>query len=283
MNFLWLITYSLLLIAAVPGCSRAPATPKPEAQEVETALPPVAKEEAEQFTLANYADDGRKHWEVVGKTANLMTDVIHLTDITATAYGAETNVTLTAKTGTFDRQDRDIQLRQDVKAVTTEGTTLTTQSLDWNAERQVASSQEWTTVERDTLTVHGLGAEGSPALKEVRFHRDVQVDLKPATVITCAGPLHVDYARSHARFWRDVHVRDPRGDIWADRMDVRFDPKTRKLTEVQCWGHVRIQRGIQQARAHRAVYRQADGTITLIGHPRVTFYADQAQHEPPAP
>lgn len=269
------------LVWALPGCGRRPAREAAaKAKAEETVLPPVAKEEVETFALANYTDDGHKRWEVGGKTANLMAELIHLTDVTAIAYGEETNVTLTAREGTFDRQERNIQLTHDVRAVTTEGTVLTTETLAWNAERQVASSPDWTTVERENMVVQGQGAEGSPQLKQVRFQRDVQVDLKPATKITCRGPLQVDYPRRRARFWRDVHVQDPRGQIWADRMDVRIDPKTQKLSEVQCWGHVRIQQGQQLARAHRAVYRQQAGTIVLIGHPRVTFYADEAQREP---
>lgn len=273
--------YSVLLLAVVlTGCSRAPATSAQKAEPSETTLP-VAKEEAEVLTLASYTDDGRKQWEVLGKTANLAAEVIELMDITATAYGDEVNATLTAREGTFDRQARNVYLERDVKVVTTEGTTLTTQSLTWDSERQVAATDDWTTVQRDTLTVQGQGAVGSPSLKRVRFHEQVRVDLQPSTTITCRGPLEVDYERYRARFRRQVRVRDPRGEILADRMDVRIDPQTKRLSQVQCWGHVQIWQEAQWARAHRAVYRQRDGTIVLIGHPRVTFY-EQAERERPA-
>lgn len=276
-----LTAYSVVLSAALlAGCGRSPSGRVREAKEAESALPPVAQEEVQTFNLASYTDEGAKRWEVKGRTANLIADLIELTDLTATAYGEEANVTLTAKEGTFDRQDRRVHLRQDVTAVTTEGTTLRTQSLTWDSDQQVAVSDDWTTVERDTLTVQGQGAVGAAQFKQVRFQEDVRVDLKPSTTITCRGPLIVDYERHRARFWRRVHIRDPRGEIWADRMDVLIDPKTRELSEVQCWGHVKIRQESQLARAHRARYRQWDGKITLIGHPKVTFNAEHVEREP---
>ena len=243
---------------------------------------PAKQDEIQAFNLASFTDEGQKRWEVLGRTAHLTNAIIELVDVTATAYGEEANVTLTAREGTFDRENQHVELRQDVKAVTTEGTTLTTQTLNWDAEQQLASTTDWATVQRDAITVQGQGATGSPALKTVRFQEQVQVDVQPATQITCRGPLEVDYERNRARFWRDVHVRDPRGEIWADRMDVRLDPKTRQLTEVQCWGHVRIKQQAQMARAHRAIYQQHTGKIMLIGHPRVAFSPGEEQNPLPS-
>lgn len=258
------------------GCSRSTSSEKAKKEAKAQEQLPVAKEEVEAFNLASFTEDGSKRWEVLGKTADLAAEIISLSDITATAYG-ETNVTVTAKEGTFNRQDRNIDLKHDVRAVTSEGTILTTESMHWNNDKQTAKTQDWATVTRDTMTVQGQGAVGYPQLKKVRFEEQVQVDAQPATRITCAGPLVVDYERNRARFHRRVYVQDPRGEIWADRMDIRIDPKTKKLHEIQCWGHVRIKRNSQLAKAQRAVYRQSDGKITLIGHPRVVFYSDQAK------
>ncbi|MBI4313430.1 MAG: LPS export ABC transporter periplasmic protein LptC [Candidatus Omnitrophica bacterium] len=275
----WTLWLAVAIAAAVgAGCSRSagPEKDKKAIQEQEEELP-VAKEEVEAFNLSSFSDDGQKRWEVLGKSADLAAELIALSDITATAYGQETNVTVTAREGTFNRQARDIELRDDVRAVTTEGTTLTTETMNWNNEKQTAMTDDWTTVTRDNMVVQGQGAVGYAQLKKVRFQKQVQVDMQPATRITCAGPLVVDYERNHARFHRRVHVQDPRGEIWADRMDVRMNPKTRKLSEIQCWGHVLIQRESQQSKSQRAVYRQRDGKITLIGHPRIVFYPEQAK------
>lgn len=260
---------AVCLMVGSPGCSRPPPPAPPPAAD---AGAPGAGEQIQAFNLASYADDGQKRWDVLGKTADMAEQTIHLTDITATAYDRKASVTLTAKQGTFDRQRQSVHLQEDVKAVTTEGTTLTAPTLDWDAEHQIASTEERATVSRPGLTVQGQGATASPQLKRVRFDRQVQVDLQPSTTITCVGPLEVDYDRHQARFWRRVHVQDPRGDIWADRLDAWIDPKTRQLTHVHCWGHVTIRQAAQVAHARQADYQARSGKIVLIGHPTITYY-----------
>jgi len=263
---------ALALSGALLGCGPPRGRGEPaEKEKQETALPPVASEEVQAFRLASHTEDGRERWEISGRGADLLAETMELSDITATTYGKGVDVTLTAKAGTFDRARRDVFLRGDVRAVTTEGTTLTAPSLVWNAERQVVRTEEWTKVERGQLTVQAQGAVGFPQLARVRFLEDVRVDIAPATTITCEGLLEVDYKRHRASFHRKVHMEDARGQIWADRMDVYMDPKTRALKKVQCWGRVRIQQGLRVAQARRAIYQSAPGTLVLIGHPRVTF------------
>ncbi|MBI4227194.1 MAG: LPS export ABC transporter periplasmic protein LptC [Candidatus Omnitrophica bacterium] len=257
---------ALLLIVGVAGCGRPVAPPADDPP-----AGPAPSDAIQAFNLASYADDGRKRWEVLGTTADMAGATIHLTDVIATTFGEKGHVTVTANEGTFDRERQHVQLQGDVKAVTSDGTTVTAPSMLWDADRQVASTPEWTTVQRGGLTVRGLGATGTPQFKNVRFHEQVRVDVSPSTTITCRGPLEVDYERHRARFWREVRVQDPRGDVWADRMDVRLDPTSQRITQVQCWGHVSIHRPNQVARARRARYETRSGTLVLIGHPSVTY------------
>ena len=272
----WMVAVGMMVPMLGPGWGWAAAS---ESKPADLRAPDT-QDQIETFNLASYADDGSKQWEVVGQSANVADAVIDMKDVAATSYGPQANVTLTAKEGTFNRDQQDVQLRHDVKAVTTEGTTLTTETLAWNANRQIASTPDWTMVQRANMTVQGQGAIGQPQLKKVRFQEQVRVDLQPSTVITCRGPLEVDYDRNRARFWRQVHVTDPRGDIWADRMDVQVHPTTHKLMDVQCWGHVKLQQNGQTARAHRAVYHQTTGKMVLIGHPRIAFHSDQTMEIP---
>lgn len=274
---------AVLLVVGVTGCSHQAPPPPPmaEARLPDGQAPPGDAIQA--FNLASYADDGRKRWEVLGTTADMADTAIRLTDVTATAFGDKTNVTVTAKEGTFDRERQHVDLRRDVKAVTTEGTTLTTQSMAWDADRQIASTPDWATVRRAGLTVQGQGATATPQLKAVRFQERVQVDIHPSTTITCQGPLEIDYERHRARFRRAVHVRDPRGDVWADRMDVMLEPRTHRITQVRCWGHVVIRRETQVAHARRAEYEARTGVMVLVGHPEITYgAAPGADGRPPA-
>lgn len=270
----------LLLAAALAGCGRsappaAPSAPPPAGTSAS------AGDQVETFTLASYGDDGRTRWQVLGQTADIVGELIALSDVTATTYGPKTTVTLTARDGTFNRQTQRVQLNHAVRAVTSDGTVMTTESLVWDAEQQAALSDVRTTVTRQDLVVQGDGAVGTPQLKRVRFLRRVRVEAAPSTVVTCAGPLVVDYGRSRARFWRAVHVQDPRGEIWADRMDLRWHPTTHRIRDVQCWGHVRVRRPAQESRSARALYRQPDGLMVLIGHPQIMVRETPLVYERP--
>ncbi len=277
-SFRWVVVGLLCLTL---GCSQAREVPEPEVEEepLEEETIPVAKEEISAFALASYADDGSKQWEVKGQSADILLELIELNQVNADAFGEKVDVNLTAREGTYNRKTQDVYLEHDVEVNTSNGTRLRTDTLDWNAHDQLASTEDWATVDRERIQVTGKGMTGQPGLKQVRFKRNVRVDLEPNTVITCRSTLDVDYRRSRARFWRRVHVRDERGDIWADRMDVWMDPETEELKEVRCWGHVVIEQGPQVAKAHRAVYRQPEGKIILMGHPNIRYYPEGTQGE----
>jgi lipopolysaccharide export system protein LptA len=86
--------------------------------------------------------------------------------------------------------------------------------------------------------------------------------------------MEVDYGRRKARFWRNVLVKDAKGTIRSDRLDVALDPKTNVIEKASFFGHVRINQGSQVATAHRANYWQPLGRTSLIGHPKLTLAAN---------
>lgn len=229
------------------------------------------------FTLVGHNEAGRRKWEVRGETADLMADVVELSPVRATSFG-QVQLNLSAAKGRFNKSTRDIHLEGDVVAVTSDGAKLTTQSMDWVQEREEGRSEDWVRVSRPGMTATGLGGVGYPKLKRVRLERKVTVrlqDAKGRTRITCDGPMEVDYARHKARFWRNVWVRDGKGVIRADRMDVSLHPKTNQIEKATFWGHVRIRQGKQRAFANRVNYWQPLGHIQLVGHPKLVLMPEQ--------
>jgi hypothetical protein len=127
------------------------------------------------------------------------------------------------------------------------------------------------------MTALGLGGTGYPRMKRVWLERRVTVTLedpKGKTVITCDGPMEVDYGRHKARFWRNVKVVDAKGEIRSDRLDVAFAPQTNRMDKAVFWGHVVIDHGDENARANRVNYWQLLERIQLVGHPRITLTTD---------
>lgn len=262
-NFLPAAAVFVYLLAGI-GCGERhlpptggnPSVPAPSA----TAVPEAGRDVVSTFTLVGHSEDGRRNWAVEGQTADLLSEVVLLEPVKAKSFG-RTEVVLTARRGEFHKTSRDVHLEEEVVVTASDGTKLTTDVLDWKAEEQTATSPGWVTVTRPGMTVTGRGGTGFPKLKQVRLEKEVTMILsgegEPGeTVITCDGPMEVDTERNRARFWRNVRVRDSRGTIEADRMDVAFEEGTNQLEKTAFWGHVRIEQEGRTATAHRAVYWQ---------------------------
>lgn len=228
------------------------------------------------FTLIGHTEAGRKKWQVQGETADLLSETVQLSPVRAVSYG-KVQVHLKADHGWFSKASQNVRLEGNVVATTSDEAQMTTDSLDWIQERETGTTPDWVQLVRQGMTATGLGGTGFPTLKRVRLEKQVTVTLQNAqgevTVITCDGPMESDYGRQKARFWRNVLVRDGKGFIRSDRLDVTLDPKTRELEKATFWGHVKIHQKDQVAYANRANYWQAQGRIQLIGHPRLMTFA----------
>ncbi len=261
-----------------------------------TGLSPAASSEKANdaistFTLIGHTETGRKKWEVQGETADLLGEVVQLSPVKARSFG-EVQVDLTARRGRFRKSTQDVILQKEVVVTTSDGARLTTNSLKWFAQRGMATTLDPVKVTRPGIEVTGLGAVAFPKLKRVRLERKIAVHLQGKegkTLITCQGPMEVDYARRKARFWRDVVVRDAKGFTRSDRLDLTLAPKTNRVQEAHFWGHVEIHQPNQVAYAHRASYwvnaamGMVPGTASrtlLTGHTKLVMLSGELkEHE----
>ena len=228
------------------------------------------------FQLVGHTDAGRKKWEVQGETADLMAENVDLSPVRATSYG-QTEIHLSAQKGRFNKSSQNIHLAGDVVVTTSDAAELTTQSLNWVESRGEGSTEDWVRVTQPGITALGLGGTGYPKKKRVWLERRITVTLddpKGKTVITCDGPMEVDYGRNKARFWKHVKVVDAKGEICSDRLDVAFDPRTHRMDKAVFWGHVVIDHGEEKARANRVNYWQLVERIQLMGHPKLVLTTD---------
>ena len=175
-----------------------------------------------------------------------------------------------------------MHLEGNVKANTSDGAKLATDYLNWEAKEQRVTTDAVVDVEKENMQVTGSGAVALPNLKQVTFKENVTVNIKPKeadkekglTVITCTGPLEVEYEKNLAIFNKDVTVEDERGKLYADKMNVYLEPKTRTITKVIASGNVRIVRGENTTYSERAEYTKSDGRVVLTGSPKLVIYGD---------
>ena len=260
------------------------------------------------FSLSGFADKGKKSWDLAGKTADIFDNVIKLKDVVGNMYGESENIKLTANKGDFDKVEGKVHLEEKVMITTSSGAKLTTESLDWDRKNQVVSTDQKVNIERENMIATALGAIGQPSLNKVNLVKDVQVEIasvkkegassesaKSKTIITCDGPLEVDYQNNIATFKNNVKVDNNDALIYSDIMDVYFAkpdkaapqkeaPKKEaagaapslmgsKIEKLVARGNVKIVKGENTSYSDEATYLGADKKIILTGKPRLVLYS----------
>lgn len=263
-------------------------------------------QEAEQtiadFNLSGFGEQGKKSWELSGKSADIFSDIVKLKDIIGKLYGKEEDIKLTAQEGSFDKQQALIHLEKDVVITTSSGAQLTTDYLDWDRKNQVISTKAPVNIKKEDMITKAQGAVGHPDLNKMSLERDVTVEINPKDeqsketvpqnkiIITCDGPLEIDYQNNVAVFNNNVKVEQKDVTIYSDTMDVYFikadTEKSSKeaaspmfmgtnLNKIICRGNVKIVRGENISYSDEAVYTASDKKIVLTGRPKLIIYSSE--------
>lgn len=268
-----------------------------------------SNQQINDFSLVGYGERGKKSWDLSGKTADIFEDKVSLKTITGNFYGEDEDVKLTADSGDFNKLNSTVHLEQNVVITTSSGTKLTTDSLDWDRKNQVVRTEDVVNILRDNIVTVARGAVGQPGLKKVALEKDVRLDINPAAedksqeekaaqekiVITCEGPLEIDYGKNIASFYNNVKVERDKTQIFSDRMDVYFIASkneekesedaagtaqipaamTSKIDKIVARGNVKIVQGENVSYSEEATYSAADKKIILSGRPKLIIYSTE--------
>jgi lipopolysaccharide assembly outer membrane protein LptD (OstA) len=98
---------------------------------------------------------------------------------------------------------------------------------------------------------------------------------KEPLIITCSGPLEIEYDKNIATFHNNVHViESPTSEIFCDRMVAEFDFKNKKINKVTAFDNVRIVKDGNTSYSDQAVYTNDDKKIVLTGSPKLIIYSE---------
>ncbi|MDD5044788.1 MAG: LPS export ABC transporter periplasmic protein LptC, partial [Candidatus Omnitrophica bacterium] len=118
----------------------------------------TADQQFSDFNLVSYGEKGKKLWEIDGKSADILSDIVKLTQVVANVYGAEEDINIKADKGDFDKTNNKMHLEKNVVITTSKGGKLTTDSLDWDRKEELISTKAPVALERDNMVVIGQGA-----------------------------------------------------------------------------------------------------------------------------
>jgi len=231
------------------------------------------------FNFAGYEDGGKKTWDISAEAADILTDVVHMQQITGKTYGDDDTMQLVADKGDYKKTEGKLHLQDNVVGTSESGAKFTTDSLDWDANEGLITTEDKVHIQKDNMSSTGTGIIAHQELKKVQFQKDVTVNIDrevesgmQRTVITCDGPLDIDYGGEVAIFNDNVVATDEQGKMYADKMTVYFNSKTKKIRKVVCSGNVKIDNDQNSAYSELVTYDSDDQKARLTGRPCLIFY-----------
>ncbi|MDP8259427.1 MAG: LPS export ABC transporter periplasmic protein LptC [Candidatus Gygaella obscura] len=257
------------------------------------------------FNLSGYSQQGKKSWDVKGKTADFLDEKVNLSDIDANSYKDKDTINLVADKGVFDKAEGKLHLQENVVITTDSGARLVTDSLDWSQSEDLIDTQDKVNIEHPAFNADGKGLKANPSLDKASLLKDVEVTLKDEdsnqesiqeesderTVITCDGPLEVDYEKGMAIFYENVKASNSvQGDIYCDELFTFFksnktadesndslSDKGGKIDKIVAKGNVKIVKGENITFSDEAVYDVVQKKIILTGTPKLFIYSDEME------
>lgn len=235
-------------------------------------------EESEQykvydFSFSKYNMSGTKELEIEGESADMFAKVVKLNNVIAKAYAEDMPVTITADTGSFDKESSTVHLRKNVVATTDDGVRLKTEALDIHADTSTVETDVLAEIEKDDVYLEGVGALCENNFRKITFYKNVKVivrhseDADATVVITCDGTLDVDTDKNKATFHDNVIAVDKNGTLKADAMDVYYDKVLKQMKKMYAYGNVVIERGGDKTFCDSAVYLMDEDRVILDGDP----------------
>ncbi len=278
------------LCAAFVGCAKSGGKPQGKAPAVAAVPDPNAAQQMSGFILTGYEPDGTKRWVLNGKGASVDGHIVSILHPDAVGNEPGRTAFLTASAAQINQDNRHVRMEHEVTIHTSDGLWLTSPILHWLPDRNEVATDQAVRIETDHMLVRGYEAEGLTQLKHAKILRDIEMVLNPSdhdrpnggskqVTITCDGPLSFDYEHNVATFEENVHVKDPNGDLYSDKLVAYLDPKAHTIRYAEAMGRVRIHQNQNTALSERAVYEPAAGKITLIGKPSLLVYPSQGNKE----
>ena len=242
----------------------------------------AATQQLQGFNLNGYDNNGEKAWDVNGTKADVSDANIQITNVDANYYGKEpTN--LTANHGTIDKTNGNVHLQDNVVITSNDrGTTMTTDTLDWNRNKDLVSTQDPVKITDEQGVVTGQGMQAHPNLKKAKINKNVKAVVNTTSkddpdnqviTVTSDGPMQMDQVKMFAVF--NIHViaveASTGRELQCDKMEIWFDQATKKIKRAICTGYVKAIQGPDVSLADKMIYEGTTQVLTMIGRPKIVF------------
>jgi LPS export ABC transporter protein LptC len=247
-----------------------------------------SSQQLQGFNLNGYDNNGEKTWDINGTKADISDANIQITNVDANFYGKQ-QANLTADHGTIDKVNGNVNLKDNVVVTSVDrGTQMTTDTLDYNRNKDLVSTQDPVKIVDEQGVVTGQGLTAHPNLKKAKINKHVKavVNTQPqgdpdsqVVTITSDGPMQMDQAAMYAVF--NIHViaveASTGRELHCDKMEIWFNQVTKKIKKAICTGHVIAIQGSDKSYSDKMIYMGDTQVLTMIGRPKIVFFTDSAK------
>lgn len=251
-------------------------------ETVESGASGSSGQQLQGFNLNGYNTNGEKAWDINGTNADIADNDIQITNVNANFYGKD-NANLTADHGTIDKSNGNVNLKDNVVITAVDrGTTMTTDALDYNRNKDLMSTQDPVKIVDQQGVVTGQGMVAHPNLKKAQINKNVKAKVHTQgqgdpddqiITITSDGPMQMNQATMYAVF--NIHViaieAGTGRELHCDKMEVWFNQATKKIKKAICTGHVVAIQGPNVSYADKMIYEGETQLLTMIGRPKIVF------------
>ncbi len=241
-----------------------------------------SSQQLQGFNLNGYSNTGEKAWDVNGTKADISDTNIQITNVDANFYGSQ-QANLTADHGTINKTNGNVNLKDNVVITAKDrDTQMTTNTLDWNRNKDLVSTLDPVKIVDEQGVVTGLGMSAHPNLKKAQINKDVKavVHTQPqgelddqVITITSDGPMQMNQVTMYVVF--NIHViaveASADRELHCDKMEIWFNQATKKIKKAICTGHVKVIQGPDVSYADQMVYMGDTQILTMTGRPKIIF------------
>jgi len=237
-----------------------------------------AQQQIDDFYLSGFENKGQKNWEVRGKSAEINNDKVNIKDVDGYSYLEEKKINVKADKGAYNKQDSSMKLQDNVVITSEDGVQLNTDSLQWDQKKNLIETNDTVKIRKDKeMELQGDGFQADTQMKNAVLDKNVEVkfnkkDQTGMVVVTCDGPVEMNYNEGNAVFNKNVKMTDNELEMNADIARMFFNTTSKKIEKVIVEGNVKIIRGKDVTYAQKATYYDSNKKVILEGSPKLIFF-----------
>ena len=241
-----------------------------------------SSQQLQGFNLNGYSNTGEKAWDVNGAKADISDTNIQITNVDANFYGRQ-QTNLKSDHGTINKTNGNVHLQDNVVITSQDrDTQMTTNTLDWNRNKDLVSTQDPVKIVDPQGVVTGQGMSAHPNLKKAQINKHVKatVHTQPQgepndqiITVTSDGPMQMNQVSMYAVFNTHVIALEPSTgrELHCDKMEIWFNQATKKIKKAICTGHAKVVQGQDVSYADQMVYDGETQILTMTGRPKIVF------------